>query len=142
MSYEITGKLAAKYDTNQVSEKFKKREFVLEIAEEINGNTYTNYAKLQLVQNKCDIIDRFNLGDNLKVSFNVKGNRWEKDGKVNFITNLDAWRVEAMNEGVTSAQQSVPSGYPNVANNATPSYSAPSQSGNPFVGGDSDDLPF
>ena len=95
MSLEVTGKLLAKYDTQQVSEKFKKREFVLELAEEINGNIYTNFAKLQLVQNKCDIIDRFKEGEMVKVSFNIKGNRWERDGKVNYITNLDAWRVES-----------------------------------------------
>jgi len=95
MSLEVTGKLIVKYDTQQVSEKFKKREFVLELAEEINGNIYTNFAKMQLVQNKCDIIDRFNVGDPVRVSFNIKGNKWERDGKVNYITNLDAWRVEA-----------------------------------------------
>src|SRR6202012_6064987 len=95
MSLEVTGKLLVKYDTQVVSERFKKREFVLELAEEINGNVYTNFAKMQLVQNKCDIIDRFNEGDTVKVSFNIKGNKWERDGKVNFITNLDAWRVES-----------------------------------------------
>lgn len=95
MSLEITGKLLVKQDTQQVSERFKKREFVLELSDEINGNVYTNYAKMQLVQNKCDILDRFNEGDNVKVSFNIKGNKWERDGKVNYITNLDAWRVEA-----------------------------------------------
>lgn len=94
MNLEVTGKLLVKYDTQVVSDKFKKREFVLELADDINGNTYTNYAKMQLVQAKCDIIDRFNEGDQVKVSFNIKGNRWERDGKVNFITNLDAWRIE------------------------------------------------
>lgn len=97
MSLEVTGKLVVKYDTQQVNDRFKKREFVIEIAEEINGNVYTNYAKMQLVQNKCEIVDRFNVGDTVKVSFNIKGNKWEKDGKVNYITNLDAWRVEAAN---------------------------------------------
>src|ERR1700733_4750083 len=95
MSLEVTGKLLVKYDTQQVSEKFKKREFVLELAEEINGNIYTNFAKMQLVQNKTDIIDRFKEGDLVKVSFNIKGNKWERDGKVNYITNLDAWRMES-----------------------------------------------
>src|ERR1700741_478811 len=95
MSFEVTGKLLAKFETQQVSDKFKKREFVLELAEEINGNIYTNFAKMQLVQNKCDIIDRFKEGEQVKVSFNIKGNRWERDGKVNYITNLDAWRVES-----------------------------------------------
>ena len=95
MSLEVTGKLLVKYDSQQVSEKFKKREFVIELAEEINGNIYTNFAKMQLVQAKCEIIDRFKEGDLVKVSFNLKGNKWERDGKVNYITNLDAWRIEA-----------------------------------------------
>ena len=100
MSLELTGKLYVKYDTQQVNDRFRKREFVMELAEEINGNVYTNYAKMQLVQNKCDILDRFNEGDPIKVSFNIKGNRWEKDGKVNFITNLDAWRIESAAAGM------------------------------------------
>ncbi len=99
MSLEITGKLYEKYDTQQVSEKFKKRDFVLETTEDIGGKTYTNYGKFQLTQAKCDIIDRANVGDMIKVSFNIKGNKWERDGKVNFITNLDAWRVELVTAG-------------------------------------------
>ena len=95
MSFEVTGKLIVKSDTQVVSEKFKKREFVLELTEEINGNSYTNFAKLQLAQAKCELLDRFQEGEMVKVSFNIKGNRWEKDGKVNYITNLDAWRIEA-----------------------------------------------
>ena len=94
MSLEVTGKLLEKMESQQVSERFRKREFVMELAEEINGNTYTNFAKMQLVQNKCDILDRFNVGDTIKVNFNIKGNRWERDGKVNYITNLDVWRIE------------------------------------------------
>ncbi len=116
MSLEVTGKLLAKYDTLQVSEKFKKREFVLELAEEINGNIYTNFAKLQLVQNKCDIIDRFNTGDVVKVSFNIKGNSYvdKKDGQTKYITNLDAWRVES----AAAAQANGPAP-------SAPAYSAP-----------------
>ncbi len=119
MSLEVTGKLLVKYDAQQVNERFRKREFVMELAEEINGNVYTNYAKMQLVQNKCDILDRFNEGDNIKVSFNIKGNRWEKDGKVNFITNLDAWRIENATATTSASQQAAPA-YNNTANTAAP----------------------
>ncbi len=117
MSLEVTGKLLLKYDTVQVSEKFKKREFVLELAEEINGNIYTNYAKMQLVQTKCDIIDRYNDGDIVKVSFNIKGTRYEKDGKVNYFSNLDAWRVEP-----ASAAQSAPASNTNNYSQPAPAY--------------------
>lgn len=94
MNLEITGKLIEKYDTQVVSERFKKREFVLELVEEVNGSPYTNYAKMQLVQNKCDILDRFNAGDMLRVNFNIKGNRYEKEGRTSYFSNLDAWRLE------------------------------------------------
>ena len=145
MSLEVTGKLLVKYDTQQVSEKFKKREFVLELAEEINGNIYTNFAKMQLVQNKCDIIDRFKEGDTVRVSFNIKGNKWERDGKVNYITNLDAWRVESAtatpgNAGGSQGQgQSAPA-YNNNNNQGGGNYNAtPNFNPSPET---IDDLPF
>ena len=94
MNLEITGKLVEKYDTHVVNERFKKREFVLELVEDVNGSPYTNYAKMQLVQNKCDILDRFQIGDTLKVNFNIKGNRYEKDGRTSYFSNLDAWRLD------------------------------------------------
>ena len=94
MSYELTGKLVAKYDTVQRTDTFKTREFAVEKTEDINGRTITNYAKFQSVQDKTTIIDRVNIGDEIKVYFNIKGSKWEKDGKTNYITNLDAWRIE------------------------------------------------
>ncbi len=94
MNLEITGKLVEKYDTQTVNDRFRKREFVIEVTEEVNGSSFTNFAKMQLVQNKTDIIDRFNVGDVLRVNFSIKGNRYEKEGKVSYFSNLDAWRIE------------------------------------------------
>src|SRR5678815_1524522 len=96
MGFEITGKLITKYDIVQRKETFKTREFVVEKSEEINGRTIVNYIKFQCVQDRTTIIDRVNTGDEIKVYFNIKGSRWEKDGKVNYITNLDAWRIEQL----------------------------------------------
>lgn len=104
MSYELTGKLVAKYDTVQRTETFKTREFAVEKTEEINGRTITNYAKFQCVQDKTAIIDKVNIGDNIKVYFNIKGSKWEKDGKTNYITNLDAWRIEQILQPGSGAQ--------------------------------------
>lgn len=137
MSFEITGKLVAINDTQHVSDRFKKREFVLELAEEINGNVYTNYAKMQLVQNKCEIIDNFKIGDSVKVNFNIKGNKWERDGNVNYITNLDAWRIE-------NAQQQA--GAP-AATAGSPAYNNPGNNANSNINYNPspesvDDLPF
>ena len=101
MSYEVTGKLIEKYDTQRVSDRFQKREFVLEFTEMINGqpSQYPNFIKLTLVQQKVEIIDRFNVGQTVKVNFNLRGSRYEKDGKISYFTNLDAWRIEQAQEG-------------------------------------------
>lgn len=103
MSYELTGKLIAKYDTVQRKETFKTREFVIEKSDDINGKLIVNYVKFQCVQDKTALPDRFNLGDTVKVLFNIKGSKWNKDGKDNYITNLDAWRMEAVSLGGESA---------------------------------------
>ena len=94
MSYELIGKLVAKYDTQQKTATFKTREFAVEKTEDIGGRTVINYVKFQCVQDKTSIIDKVNIGDEIKIYFNIKGSKWEKDGKVNYITNLDAWRIE------------------------------------------------
>lgn len=118
MSFEITGKLVVKYNTVQRSESFKTREFVIEKSDDINGRVITNYIKFQSVQDRTSIVDRHNEGEMVKVYFNIKGTRWEKDGKVNYITNLDAWRMESMMQAQPGADrqpdyntsQEVPSG--------------------------------
>jgi len=101
MSYEIAGKLVAVFDIVQRTETFKTREFVIEKSEDIGGRVITNYVKFQCVQDKTAMPDRFNLGDEVKVQFNIKGTKWVKEGRENYITNLDAWRMETlqMNQG-------------------------------------------
>ncbi len=94
MSYELTGKLLIKFDTTQRTESFKTREFVVEKSEDINGKLITNYIKFQCVQDRTTIIDRVNVGDEIKVHFNIRGSKWEKDGRVSYFNNLDAWRIE------------------------------------------------
>lgn len=108
MSFEITGKLVAKYDTVQRTETFRTREFVIEKNDEINGRMISNYIKFQCVQDRTTMPDRFNLGDEVKVSFNIKGTKWTKDGKENYITNLDAWRMEHVKLAQDAGNSTVP----------------------------------
>lgn len=96
MSYELIGKLVAKYDTVQRTESFRTREFVVEKTDKIGERTVSNFVKFQTTQDRTAIIDRVNIGDEIKVLFNIRGTKWEKNGNVNYITNLDAWRIEQM----------------------------------------------
>lgn len=94
MAFEITGKVIDISPVNQVSDKFKKREFVIEKKDTGAANVFIDYIKFQLVQEKCDLINESYLNEEVRIWFNLKGNRWERDGKVNYFTNLDAWKIE------------------------------------------------
>lgn len=101
--YDLTGKLIEKYDVVHRG-SFASREFVVEKSIDINGKIITNFIKFQCVQERTAIIDSVKVGDEIKVHFNIRGNRWEKDGKVSYFTNLDAWRVESNLGAATSSQ--------------------------------------
>lgn len=103
MAFEITGRLIEKYETQTVSDKFKKREFVVEYRDNPNSS-FTEMIKFQLTQERCNLIDQMSAGQEVRVFFNLRGRKWEKDGNVNYFTNLEGWKVELL-----SAQGSAPS---------------------------------
>lgn len=133
MSFELEGKLIEKFDVQQVSDAFKKREFVVETSEAGGGRTFTEQIKFQLIQDKCDLVSDIDLNSKVKVSFNLKGRRWEKDGRVNFFTNLDAWRVERIEAGSSSPATPPP---------PTEEPAASFDASNISLDDDDDDLPF
>ncbi|MDX1683639.1 MAG: DUF3127 domain-containing protein [Saprospiraceae bacterium] len=100
MAYEIQAKLHKKFDTEQKTESFKAREFVLLVEE---GN-YPQYVKFQLTQDRCDLIDAFNEGDLIKVSFDLRGREW--NGK--YFTNLNAWRISQAEQSGASPHETFP----------------------------------
>lgn len=145
MALEIVGKLHHIYDLQQITDTFSKREFVLELTDESpSGMVYTNYATFQLVNNNCGVIDRFNLGDSLKVSFNIRGNRWERDGKVKYITNLNAWRIEPAGVTNPGSESNLLPTSGTTSGTPTPfkTEEGATSTGNPLDPTEGDDLPF
>ncbi len=129
MAFELSGKLFLKEETNVISDKFKKREFVVLKEENNGGSIFTEYIKFQLVQDKCNLLDNVQLQDEVKVSFNIKGVKWEKNGNVSYFNNLDAWRIEQLSAGAASSTSS----------NEVPAFNGASAS---FDADDNGDLPF
>ena len=107
MAFELTGKLIEKFDTQEISEKFKKREFVIEFQDNPNLS-FSESIKFQLTQDRCNLMDSYQVGQDLKVSFNLRGRKWEKDGKVSYFTNLEAWRIEAASQAPAQGGQPLP----------------------------------
>lgn len=103
MSFEIKGKLYKKFDTVQIKDTFKKREFVLEI----ESGAYTQLIKFQLIQDRCDVINNHEEGNEINVFFELKGRAWTgRDGKTSYFTNLQAWKVDGVS--VAPPQQQAP----------------------------------
>jgi hypothetical protein len=90
MSFEIEGKLHHVYDTEQKSESFRTREFVIETMQ----GSYSQYIKFQLTQDRCDIVDPYKVDQRVKVYFDLRGRQWQDK----YFTNLQAWRIEAVGE--------------------------------------------
>lgn len=114
-----------------VSEKFSKREFVVTT----DANTqYPQYISFQLTQDKCGLLDQYNVGDEIKVSFNLRGREWNGPQGVRYFNSLEAWRLER-----ASGQQAASSNYqPAYQASQAPSTEQFIQNNNAIV----DDLPF
>jgi hypothetical protein len=134
MSFQITGILKVKGAEQVVSDKFKKREFVLTD----NTSQYPQHVSFQLAQDKCGLIEGFEVGQEIKVSFNLRGREWNdpKSGQMKYFNSLDAWRIETNMatpvSGNTTTMSAAPSNTGAVA--AVPVFSANAA--------DDDDLPF
>lgn len=94
MAFELTGTLYEKLDTQNISDTFRKREFIVEKKENVGSSEFVDLVKFQLTQDRCDLIDSYNQGDEIKVSFNIRGRKWEKDDRVAYFTNLEAWKID------------------------------------------------
>jgi hypothetical protein len=100
MSFEIEGKLHKKFDTEQKTDTFQAREFVIETMD----GSYTQYIKFQLVQDRCSLIDEYQEGEPIKVFFDLRGREW--NGK--YFTNLNAWRIAKPEAAAPSPQAEQP----------------------------------
>ncbi len=98
MPYELSGKLLELFPTQEVSATFKKREFVVEKTETASDRVFTDTIKFQLIQDRCALLDAYKVGDDVKVTFNIKGSKWEKEGRTSYFVNLDVWKMEKLSE--------------------------------------------
>lgn len=99
---DVSGQLKVKYDTQKVSEKFSKRDFVL--ATDLS-TPYPNFLTIQLTQDKCSILDNFNIGDELKVHINLLGKEWNSPNGIKYFNTISAWRIEKIGSSSNSNSQ-------------------------------------
>ncbi|NND78012.1 MAG: DUF3127 domain-containing protein [Flavobacteriales bacterium] len=122
--FTIEGKLKRISETQQVTDSFKKREFVITQ----DSGPYPQYISFQLVQDNCGLIDGMQEGDEVKINFDVRGREWTApDGQVKYFNSLNAWRMEKVGGGADQPP------LPEVA---------PPPAEEPALPEEEDDLPF
>ena len=88
--FKIKGEIKVIGEAVQVTEKFKKREFVLID----DSSQYPQFINFQLVQDKCELIEGFQVGQRIEVNFNLRGREWtDKNGAIKYFNTLDVWRI-------------------------------------------------
>jgi hypothetical protein len=129
MNMQIQGKIHAAFDAEQVTERFRKREFVLELDA---ASRYPQYVMFQLTGDRCGELDGYGAGDEIKVEFSLRGREWTSPkGDVRYFNSLEVWSLERMGDGASAA-----------------SSASGSDSGSSDLGGDppppsdEDDIPF
>lgn len=107
MTFELSGKIIEIFPTQNISEKFKKREFIVEYKDNPSGS-YVQYLKFQAIGDKVTMLDTYKVGQEVSISFNLKGRKYEKDGRVSYFMDLEAWRMNLSN-GMPESNNTLPS---------------------------------
>ena len=88
--YTIKGELKLIKAEQQITDSFKKREFVLS---DLSGQ-YPQFILFQTVQDRCFILDKFKEGDRVEVYFNIRGREWiSPTNEVKYFNSFDVWKI-------------------------------------------------
>jgi len=115
---EVSGKVKFIDQTKEVGATFKKRDIVVTTDEQ-----YPQHISIQFTQDKCDLLNGYQVGDVVKIDINLRGREWvNSQGETIYFNTIQGWRISK----TESAQQQVP----------------PMQSGGLLPGEEPDDLPY
>jgi hypothetical protein len=140
MGMEVIGRLHVIGETQQKSERFTKREFVLEIAE---NPKYPQTVQFQLTGDRVNQIDGMNVGDQVRVEFSLRGREWRSpSGDVKYFNSLDVWRIEPARANTQqSSRQNSRNATSGNGNDPREKFGMPPREDEPRPG-DVDDIPF
>jgi hypothetical protein len=97
MGFEISGKIHVINEAQQITERFRKREFVLELAE---NPRYPQYVQFQLTGDRCENLDGFSVGDEVRLEFSLRGREWKSPkGEMKYFNSRDVWEINRSGPG-------------------------------------------
>ena len=93
MGIQTSGRIHRVFDAKQVTERFRKREFVLTLEPD---SRYPQFVQFQVTGDRCEQLDAFKEGDEVMVEFSLRGREWTSpQGDVKYFNSLDVWEIQA-----------------------------------------------
>ncbi len=88
---EVSGKIKVLGDIKTFGDNgFRKREVVVTTQEQ-----YPQHLLIEFIQDRCELLDTFKVGENVKISINLRGREWENpQGEIKYFNSIHGWRIE------------------------------------------------
>ena len=104
MIMEVNGKIKVINAEQQVSASFRKRELVV-----VTEEQYPQFISINFVQDKCDLLNNYRVGDAVKVSINLRGREWTNpQGETKYFNDIQGWRIEKIQAEAPAAPGMAP----------------------------------
>ena len=102
---EIIGKIKWIDETKEYgSNGFKKRELVVTTEEQ-----YTQHILVEFIQDKCEILNSFQIGNNVKIGINLKGREWTNpEGQIKYFNSVQGWRIDIIDGEISQELPPIP----------------------------------
>ena len=114
---ELQGTIKTINETQTFASGFQKREMVI-----LTQEQYPQPINIEFLQDKCDVLNTFKVGDSIKVGINIRGREWvSPQGETKYFNSIVGWKVDKLTD-VTKNE--------------------PIKEDNPFASDDDDYLPF
>lgn len=113
MSYNLEGSVHKIFSTEQKSDSFRSRDIVID-----TGGQYPQKIKAQFVQDRCELLNQYKEGDQVRLHFDLRGNEWENK----FYVSLNAWKIERTSKEISRTEPASTgvNGYGQPANDDLP----------------------
>ena len=90
---EVQGSIKVIGEVQEISATFKKRELVVSTDEQ-----YPQTLSIEFIQDKTDLLNKFEIGQNVKVGINLRGREWEnpQTKEIKYFNSIQGWRIELL----------------------------------------------
>ena len=99
---EIQGRIKQIFPSQMIGQNgFEKRDLVI-----VTEEQYPQTIIIQFTQQRCDLLDSLQVGQNVKVYINIRGREWTNpQGETKYFNTIEGWKIEVIQTTNVANQQ-------------------------------------